>query len=136
MNIRSATSNDFEAIESLWRGADLPTVPHAEWQTLVDEPAANVLLAEEEGQLAGAAVASFDGWRGYIYHLAVGPEWRHHGVGTALMRAAEEWVASKNGREIYVMAHEQNTDGLALAAEAGFDAIVGEVVLRKEIAAP
>jgi GNAT superfamily N-acetyltransferase len=41
-------------------------------------------------QIVGAVLASFDGVRGWIYHLAVHPSARRKGTATRLMRAAEE----------------------------------------------
>ena len=49
-----------------------------------------LLVATLEEAIVGAVIAGFDGTRGWIYHLAVDSEFRRRGVGTALVRAAEE----------------------------------------------
>src|SRR5579871_4289968 len=41
--------------------------------------------AEFDGSLIGAALCGHDGRRGYIYHLAVAPEFRGGGVGRAIL---------------------------------------------------
>ncbi len=38
--------------------------------------------------LAGSIIATFDGWRGHIYRLAVRPELRRRGIARQLVEAA------------------------------------------------
>lgn len=49
-------------------------------------------VAEASGQVVGAVVAGWDGWRGNIYRLAVREEYRRQGVGLQLTHAAEEYL--------------------------------------------
>lgn len=44
----------------------------------------------EEGQVCGSIMAGFDGHRGWLYSLAVDPSCRKKGLGTRLVRTAEE----------------------------------------------
>lgn len=39
-------------------------------------------------RLVGAVLAGHDGWRGYLYHMAVKPDYRERGIGTQLVNAA------------------------------------------------
>ena len=48
-----------------------------------------LLVGTVEGAVVAAVMAGFDGVRGWIYHLAVAPEWRRRGFATQLIRAAE-----------------------------------------------
>jgi ribosomal protein S18 acetylase RimI-like enzyme len=47
-------------------------------------------VAESGGKVAGTVMAGYDGHRGWIYSLAVLPEHRRLGLGSRLMRHAEE----------------------------------------------
>lgn len=47
------------------------------------------LVAERDGRVVGAVVAGYDGYRGWVYHLAVDPDLRRRGIGRALMSEAE-----------------------------------------------
>lgn len=58
---------------------------------VADSPAA-LLVAERDGEIVGALVAAWDGWRGNIYRLAVRDEYRREGIGIALTRAGEEYL--------------------------------------------
>ncbi|HSS31732.1 MAG TPA: GNAT family N-acetyltransferase [Solirubrobacterales bacterium] len=46
-------------------------------------------MAEEDGEVVGALIAAWDGWRGNLYRLTVRAERRRIGVGRALVRAGE-----------------------------------------------
>ena len=114
LDIRRAVLGDHERIAALWEESRLRTVDLAEWDTLITAPAAVVLVAEEEDALAGAIVASFDGWRAYIYHVAVIPGHRRRRVAQALFQAAHEYLAQHGERLVYVMVNAENEAGIAL----------------------
>jgi len=84
-------------------------------------PSAILLVADDEGVLVGAAVAAYDGWRAYIYHVAVAPSQQRKGIASILMADAERQVYERGARRIYVMVSEDNPSGLALAAATGYE---------------
>jgi ribosomal protein S18 acetylase RimI-like enzyme len=93
---------------------------------------ATPLVAEDGGRIIGAAVASFDGWRAYIYHVAVAPEARRQGIARELMDASEERLRQRGARRVYALVNGDNTAGLALAAVSGYMP-EGDVVMEKEL---
>jgi GNAT superfamily N-acetyltransferase len=107
--IRQAGPEDHDAVLALWREVDLGQTEEDEWKAITEGPAATLLLAEDEGTLLGTAVAAFDGWRAYIYHVAVAPPYRQRGLAKALMAEAEEHLRRKGARRVYVLVHETNT---------------------------
>src|SRR5512139_1752686 len=48
-----------------------------------------LFVVEVEGKVAGTIMAGYDGHRGWIYSLAVLPEYRGRGLGSRLLRHAE-----------------------------------------------
>jgi ribosomal protein S18 acetylase RimI-like enzyme len=130
--IRQAGPEDHDAVLALWREVDLGQTEEDEWKAITEGPAATLLLAEDEGTLLGTAVAAFDGWRAYIYHVAVAPPYRQRGLAKALMAEAEEHLRRKGARRVYVLVHETNTAGLALAAAMGYQ-LVGDLGFVKEL---
>ena len=131
--IRPMVAGDREQIGSLWTRAGLGEPAPDEWTALSEGDTTLILVGEVNDQLAGVAVASFDGWRAYIYHLAVEPEQRRHGVAHALMRQAEEYLIEAGARYVWVMIPEGNTGGLALAGSSGY-LPDGDLVLSKRLA--
>lgn len=58
---------------------------------IADSPAA-LLVAERDGEIVGALIAGWDGWRGNMYRLAVSREHRRRGIGLELTRAGEGYL--------------------------------------------
>ena len=131
VEIRRANSSDHDGLVDLWVETGLGRLSEEEWDVLIAHPAAAVLIADDGEQMVGAAIASFDGWRAYIYHVAIAEGARHHGVARALMDEAAEHLFGEGASAIYVMVHEENTGGLALAAAAGYMP-EGEIVLVRQ----
>lgn len=131
--IRRATLADHEAIYAIWEEARLRTVDQQEWDTLIASPAAIVLVAEEEGAIEGAIVASFDGWRAYIYHVAVVPGSRRRGVAQQLFEAAHEHLTSVGTHLVYVMVELNNDSGQALLKSMDYHS-EGDIAMVHELA--
>ena len=123
---------DHERIQALWDESRLETVDEDEWDTLITGPGAIVLVAEEEGALVGAIVATLDGWRAYVYHVAVVPGRRRRGVAQALFAEAHVHLARVGNRIIYVMVNEENEAGMALLRSLGYD-VQGDIVMVHQL---
>jgi ribosomal protein S18 acetylase RimI-like enzyme len=132
--IRAAEATDREAVQQIWEESGLGPATPDEWTALMEGTTNAVLVAEDGGQIVGAAVASFDGWRAYIYHVAVAPQARRQGIAGELMQTAEQYLTGAGARRVYVMVHELNTEGLALTASAGY-LPEGDIVFVKRLAA-
>lgn len=66
---------------------------------VVDSPAA-LLVAERDGEILGALIAAWDGWRGNMYRLAVRDRHRRQGIGLALTRAGEDYLRQCGARRV------------------------------------
>ncbi len=130
--IREATMADHDAVLALWSAAGFGATTEEEWNAVLTGNSATPLVAEEGGRLVGAAVASFDGWRAYIYHVAVAPEQRRQGLARQLMEASEQRLRQRGARRVYALVNGDNTPGLALAAVSGYMP-EGDVVMEKEL---
>jgi ribosomal protein S18 acetylase RimI-like enzyme len=94
---------------------------------------ASLLVAEEDGQIVGAGVIAYDGWRAFLYHVAVAANQRRRGIGSALMAAGEEQLMARGARAIFAIVKEDMTDGIALLGASSYEA-EGEVVFVKTLA--
>ena len=91
--VRSYEARDEADVIALWREA-FPNDPPRNEPTLVIRRKLTVqpelfLVGELAGAVVAAVVAGFDGFRGWINHLAVAPEHRRKGFGRALVSEAE-----------------------------------------------
>jgi ribosomal protein S18 acetylase RimI-like enzyme len=66
---------------------------------VTDSPAA-LLVAECEGEIVGALIAAWDGWRGNMYRLVVRDGYRREGIGITLTRAGEDYLRRCGARRV------------------------------------
>lgn len=94
MHVRCYQPSDHDAIVALWR-AVFPDAPPR------NDPVRDIarklavqpelfLVALAGARVVGTTMAGFDGHRGWVHLVAVDPGFRRHGVGSALMREAEQ----------------------------------------------
>ena len=79
-----------------------------------------VIIAEQDGELAGSVIAGWDGWRGRLYRLAVSPARRRQGVAAALLRAAEARLRALGAARVDAMVLEDNALGQSLWRANGY----------------
>lgn len=147
MRIRTATPDDAPALQryaiALF-AEDLPGIFSLPAPTLEDErafilsalepPNSTLLLAEEDGEVIGAA--DFRGAarprqaHGGEFGISVAREHRGRGVGTALIQALIAWAREAGIRRIEVHAHSNNPRALALYRRLGFE---DEGLLRENV---
>ncbi|MDQ3757014.1 MAG: GNAT family N-acetyltransferase [Actinomycetota bacterium] len=99
--IRTATANDIDAVLALWDTSGPPSksLPDTEAGVLalLDRDPGALLLAEDDGAVVGTVVVTFDGWRCYMYRMAVAHSHRRRGIGRALVAAAEARIRDLGG---------------------------------------
>jgi ribosomal protein S18 acetylase RimI-like enzyme len=93
IQFRRATADDASSILSLWRVAEAVhgvTDTLEDIRSIVGREYAAFILAVLDGQIVGSIIATFDGWRGGIYRLAVHPSHRRRGMARMLVAEAEK----------------------------------------------
>jgi ribosomal protein S18 acetylase RimI-like enzyme len=131
---RNATLADIPAVLALWDGArsthaETPDTPEALERLLRTDPGA-LLVHEDEGEVVGALIAAFDGWRGNMYRLAVLVSHRRRGVARALVEAGHGFLRACGARRVtaIVGAGEEEAEGLWLALGYSLDSTVNRFV--------
>jgi ribosomal protein S18 acetylase RimI-like enzyme len=72
------------------------------------------------GRVVATVLAGYDGVRGWIYHLAVEPGRRRHGVGRAMMAAAEERLRALGCPKINLQILSANAEVVAFYERIGY----------------
>lgn len=86
------------------------------------QPAA-VAISSGSG-LVGAAVAQVCGSDAHLLALALHPEWRNRGIGSALLAALDQEIVHRGGRRLLALVHPGQVGELAFAHQ-GFTRVEG-----------
>jgi ribosomal protein S18 acetylase RimI-like enzyme len=79
------------------------------------------IVAEHQGRVVGTVLGGFDGRRGLIYHLAVEPGFRVHGVGGKLMQEVESRLAQKGCIKAYLLVTLENEEVIPFYEKRGWN---------------
>lgn len=124
VTIRRSRPPDAQAVLDLWareRSGHASTADRLDdvERLIADSPAA-LLVAVLEGEIIGALIAGWDGWRGNMYRLAVRDEQRRRGIGIALVRAGEDYLHSRGVRRITALVAFEDAAAGAFWEAAGY----------------
>ena len=67
-----------------------------------------MLVAEQNGRIAGSVIGTFDGWWGNIYRLAVNPDYRRQGLAHKLVDEVDYRLASIGVKRITALVEKDH----------------------------
>jgi ribosomal protein S18 acetylase RimI-like enzyme len=122
--IRRCSDEDAQAVLDLWaeeRSEHASTTDRLEdVERLIGDSPAALLVAERDGEIVGALIAAWDGWRGNMYRLAVSKAHRRQGIGIALTRAGEEYLFSCGVQRVTALVAFEDELASAFWESAGY----------------
>ncbi|MDQ1703399.1 MAG: hypothetical protein QOF57_2651 [Frankiaceae bacterium] len=122
--IRPAVVADAPAVLAFWalaaEDSHRPPDDRQVVELLIAHDPAALLLATLDGDIVGSVVAGWDGWRAHLYRLAVHPAHRRRGLGSTLLRAAEQRLAALGARRFDAMVLDDNVEAQGLWDLAGY----------------
>jgi ribosomal protein S18 acetylase RimI-like enzyme len=123
MEIRELDSSHRVETVELWKRTGLTrpwNPPEEDFDRALAGAGSAVLGAIDGGHLVATAMVGHDGHRGWVYYLAVDPDFQSSGVGRAMMQAAETWVRDAGVPKIQLMVRSTNTAALDFYDAIGF----------------
>lgn len=98
MEIRAYAEGDFAALTALWDATGISVDyndPAKDIPRMLATPTCQLYVGVEEDALVGSIMVGHEGHRGWLYKLAVSPKMQGKGLGRALVRQAELWLAAR-----------------------------------------
>lgn len=124
IEIRRCRREDARAVLELWAQARSEHASTADGlddvERLIEDSPAALLVAERDGEIVGALIAGWDGWRGNMYRLTVREGHRRQGIGIALTRAGEDYLRSRGTRRITALVAFEDDAAGAFWESAGY----------------
>ena len=123
--IRPMTEADLPLARALWRQSE--GVELAEGDELLEligylrrNPGLSQVACSGD-TLVGAVLAGHDGRRGYLYHLAIAPAARNHGLGRELVARTLALLRQQGLRRALILVVTDNEAGKAFWARCGWE---------------
>jgi ribosomal protein S18 acetylase RimI-like enzyme len=124
ITVRRCQRADVPAVLDLWaqaRSTHASTPDRLDdVERLVAESPAALLVAERDGEIVGALIAGWDGWRGNMYRLAVREGNRREGIGLALTRAGEDYLRQRGAHRVTALVAFDDEAAGAFWESAGY----------------
>ena len=110
--IERAQASDTDAMLNLWRcmpgiGVRLSDTDQS-LRAFMSKNPSTCLVLRIDGRLMGTVLGGFDGHRGYIYHLAVHPDYQGRGYGKALLDMVCRELTALGAPKIHLFAFNDN----------------------------
>jgi ribosomal protein S18 acetylase RimI-like enzyme len=122
--ISDLSPDEIPAAIAIWKEAGLLRLwndPRADAALALRHAGSTILAARREAKLVATVMVGHDGHRGWVYYLAVAPAFRRQGVGTMLMRSAEQWCRARGVPKLQLMVRSENVEVASFYAALGYD---------------
>ena len=105
LKIRTFTENDKQKVIKIWRLV-FKNDPHWNEPNAIIERKLAIqrnlfLVGEVNGKIVATVLGGYDGFRGWVYHLAILPTHQRKGIGKALILKLEKKLKKYGVRHIY-----------------------------------
>jgi ribosomal protein S18 acetylase RimI-like enzyme len=123
MEIRPFEPKDEEAVVSLWNRCGLvrpQNDPHQDIQRKLTVRPDLFLVGVIDGQVVATVMAGFEGHRGWLNYLAVGPPFQRRGLARELVTAAEERLRKAGCPKINLQVRASNLGAIEFYRRIGY----------------
>lgn len=124
VHIRPYEEADQQAVIELWNESSPAHAPHNDPATAIRKKLAVqrelFFVAEVDGYVVGTVMGGYDGHRGWIYAVAVKPQFRRHGIGSALIKRVEATLSDLGCLKVNLQVFASNAEVVAFYKKLGY----------------
>lgn len=123
MVIRQFQSGDEDAVVDLWSACNLTRSwnnPRLDIERKLKDSPELFFVGLLDDRIVSSVMAGYDGHRGWVYYLAVDPEYRKQGLGRQIMAYAEEILLALGCPKIDLMVRKTNTEVIRFYEQIGY----------------
>jgi Acetyltransferases len=137
VQIRKMSIKDYAAAYKLWQNLPGIGLSSADQEDalcafLARNPE-TCLVAEDAGRLVGTVLGGSDGRRGYLYHLAVHPDYQKQGLGKRLAQASLDALRAQGIEKCHIFVLADNQEGLKFWQNTGWELREDILILSKSL---
>jgi len=121
--IRTYKESDEEQVIKLWKICNLIVPwnnPRTDIQRKLSENPELFFVGTIENRLIATCIAGFDGHRGWVYYVAVHPDYQQNGIATKIMEHAEIKLREIGCPKIQLMVRESNLGVIEFYKKIGY----------------
>lgn len=134
-DIRLMQEADALACYGLWKKAGLSVASFDrelhELKGLVEKNPTTCFVAIHATQLIGSVIGAYNGRRAWIYHLAVDPLYQHKGIGSSLLKLAEQTLQSIGATKILLGVSLANLKTASFYERQGYSVANDAILMEK-----
>lgn len=123
MKIRAYETPDEQAVVALWQECGLTRPwndPRRDIARKLTEQPELFLVGTFEGAIVSTAMVGFDGHRGWVYYLAVAPQYQGKSFGRMLMQEAERLLIERGCPKLNLQVRVSNTEAIEFYRKLGY----------------
>ena len=124
MNIRAFRDGDAASVIALWREVLPDSAPHNDPARVIRQKIGVerdlFYVAVVEPKIIGTVMGGYDGHRGWVYSLAVTPDYQRRGVGRSLVAHLEAALVQRGCLKINLQVRASNKDVVAFYENCGY----------------
>lgn len=124
LQVRPFLEDDQSSVVALWSEVFVDDPPRNDPRAVIGRKLRVqrelFLVGEFQGDIVGTVIAGFDGFRGWVYHLAVRPGCRRRGFGRELMREAEARLKALGCPKLNLQVRSSNAEVIAFYERLGY----------------
>ena len=117
---RDAVIDDIPGMVRLWREYWREQPYESNLRSKIEVDTDLVYVAEVDRQIVGTIIGGFDGWRGWMYRLAVMSNHQNRGIATHLIKEMQRRLKSRGAKSISGMISPSNEKMYHILRKMGY----------------